>query len=289
MHLLYMPVQFHHLRARYYDADPGPARALVGYHLRQQEIAGLIATETSHPAGFTIPSHAHDLHSFYFVLSGTLTEYADRSRQELDTAALMFTPAGHIHANTFHAAGGRCFLVELTSAWAGHLAAASMVPGEPRLANDGESSRLALRLYREFQGLDAVSPLAAEGLTLEILAALARVGEPSAALPSWLHLVRDLLHDRYAERITLAELARESGVHPAQLVRAFRRRFRHSPGEYQRRIRIDHATRQLATTRRPLASIALAAGFADQAHFCRTIKRHTGLTPAQYRARFAIG
>jgi AraC family transcriptional regulator len=32
-----------------------------------------------------------------------------------------------------------------------------------------------------------------------------------------------------------------------------------------------------------LATVALAAGFADQSHFTRFFKRHTGLTPNAYR------
>jgi AraC family transcriptional regulator len=33
----------------------------------------------------------------------------------------------------------------------------------------------------------------------------------------------------------------------------------------------------------PLAHVALAAGFSDHSHFCRTFKRATGMTPRQYR------
>ena len=70
--------------------------------------------------------------------------------------------------------------------------------------------------------------------------------------------------------------------------RTFRKRFRCTPGEYQRRGRVDHAGRQLATTRRSLADIARDAGFADQAHFSRVFKVHTGLSPARFRATFGV-
>jgi len=288
VHLLCMPTNFRHLRAQYYDADPEPARALPKYHVRQEAAAGLIMTETRHPPRFQLPSHAHDLHSFYFVLGGALTEYSDTRPLPLDTWSLVFTPAGHIHRNAFHAAGGRCFLVELDASWAGPLAAAGPPLHAPMISGEPELPRLALGLHREFREPDPSSTLSMESLALEILAGFAREEAAPTGSPRWLLQARDLLHDRFAERITLAELAGEVGVHPARLARGFRRRYRHTPGEYQRRLRVDHASRQLATTRRPYAAIAQAAGFADQPHFCRMFKRHTGLTPAEFRSRHAI-
>lgn len=283
-HYLGMAVQFRHLRAQYYDADPEPARALPGYHVRQRAAAGLILTETRHPPRFHIPSHAHDLHSFYFVLSGALTEYSDTVPLSLDTWSVVFTPAGHVHRNAFHDAGGRCFLVELES---GRLAGAGLPLHGPLVSNQPDLPRLALGLHREFRDPDPTSTLLMESVALEILAGFARDAGDSVGIPPWLLQARDLLHDRFAERISLAELAGAVGVHPVTLVRSFRRRYRHSPGEYQRRLRVEHASRQLATSRRSCAAIALAAGFADQPHFCRVFKRHTGMTPAEFRSRHA--
>ncbi|WP_231557856.1 helix-turn-helix domain-containing protein, partial [Aeromonas taiwanensis] len=37
----------------------------------------------------------------------------------------------------------------------------------------------------------------------------------------------------------------------------------------------------------PLADVALASGFADQAHFQRQFKRRVAATPGQYRAGLA--
>ena len=286
-----MATQFRHLRAQYYDEDPDRARRLRQYHVREQEIAGLHGTETRHPPLFNIPSHAHDLHSFYFVLDGTLTEFSGRARRELPTGSLVFTPAGDIHRNAFHDAGGRCFLVEFVPAWTRHLEHSGIALEGPLVANGGEVTRLALRLYREFRDTDQVSPLSVEGLALEMLAAWARQAEPvpEGSVPRWLRDARDLVHDRFTERIALAEIAKHVDVHPVHLARSFRKRYRCSLGEYQRRLRVDHAARELTTTLRPLAGIAVAAGFADQAHFCRVFKAHTGLSPARFRATFRVG
>ena len=72
-------------------------------------------------------------------------------------------------------------------------------------------------------------------------------------------------------------------VHPVLLARAFRTYFGTSPGRYLRRLRLDWAAAELLATQRRLADIALQAGFADQSHFTRAFRRHTGLTPGQYR------
>lgn len=51
--------------------------------------------------------------------------------------------------------------------------------------------------------------------------------------------------------------------------------------------RAAHAAQLLATTAQSPAQIGYACGYADQAHFGREFKRHTALTPLQYRAEFS--
>lgn len=285
-----MAATIRQLRSQFYD-DVIPTGRLRQYHLSEQEIAGVFGTETRHPPGFKIPRHAHDLASFYVVLEGGLTEILEHGRRDRETHSVVFTPPGKIHGNAFHEAGGRCFLVEFSRPWTERLAASSIRFEQTVAATDGELTRLATRLYREFRDTDNVSPLAVEGLALEILAGFSRQSAqaPDRCLPSWLRQARKLLHDRFAETLTLGEIAGLVGVHPVSLARTFRKRFRCSVGDYQRRLRVEHASRQLTTTRRPIVEIALAAGFADQAHFSRVFKEYTGLTPARFRSAFHLG
>jgi len=96
--------------------------------------------------------------------------------------------------------------------------------------------------------------------------------------------VRDLLHARFAEHLTLDEIAQAVGIHPDRLCHGFRDRYGCSVGEYVRQLRIEFACRQLATSDAPLVEIALAAGFADQAHLSREYLRLAGATPSRAQA-----
>src|SRR6185503_10527800 len=269
------------------DADAASARHLLQYHVAERGIGGFHSTEPAQPPGFHIPGHFLDLASLYLVLEGSLTESYEHKRRECKSPDVVFTPAGEKHSNLFNTGGGRCFLIELPISFIERLAAAGVRIEHSLHSEGGVLAWLAMRLYREFSRPDAVSQLAIEGLMLEALSELGRWNAPSSIRePLWLRETRDLLHDRFQETMTLDELGRLASVDPAHLARSFRRHYRCTVGEYQRRLRIEYASRQLSETRTSILNIALAAGFADQAHFSRTFRNHTGLAPAKFRSAF---
>jgi AraC-like DNA-binding protein len=102
--------------------------------------------------------------------------------------------------------------------------------------------------------------------------------------PRWLAAARDLLHEHFAEPLSLGDVAKAVNVHPVHLAREFRRWYRCTVGDYTRRVRIDYARDALIRTDVPLVEIAYGAGFSDQSHFTRTFRRLTGMTPAEFRA-----
>jgi AraC family transcriptional regulator len=93
-----------------------------------------------------------------------------------------------------------------------------------------------------------------------------------------------MIRARFAEPLSLSEIAQAVNVHPAHLAREFRRWYRCAVGEYVRRVRVEFARDALLATDAPLFEIAYRAGFADHSHFTRTFKRLTGMTPYEFRA-----
>jgi AraC family transcriptional regulator len=120
---------------------------------------------------------------------------------------------------------------------------------------------------------------------LEVLAECSRrrTGDSERQPPRWLHQVRELLQDRFAENLTHDVVAAAAGIHPVHLARVFRRHCGCTLGDYVRKLRVDFAARQLIATDESLAGIAIAAGFSDQSHFTRTFNGQTGMTPAAFR------
>jgi len=157
---------------------------------------------------------------------------------------------------------------------------------DPIFLNGGAPAWLMMRLANEARETDEASALAAEGLALEILAALSRARSPvsSPRVPRWLTQAKDLLHAQFAKTTTHDHLANAVGVHPVHLASEFRKQFKCTIGEYVRRLRVEHASRELASSKASLVEIALSSGFADQSHFSKVFKRLAGMTPSQFRA-----
>ncbi len=129
------------------------------------------------------------------------------------------------------------------------------------------------------------------GFLGELLAEIFRQcsGDAGRKCPPWLEKARQMAHDRFTERLTLAEIARAVGVHPVHLAREFSRHYRCTVGELIRELRIEYACREISHEGRSLADIALAAGFSDQSNFSRTFKKVTGFTPHRYQRMVCQG
>jgi AraC-like DNA-binding protein len=96
----------------------------------------------------------------------------------------------------------------------------------------------------------------------------------------------DLLVDRVAENVTLAELAAAAGMDRFHFARQFKATFGLPPHAYRLQLRLLTAQRALERGR-PAADVAAATGFFDQSHLHRHFQRRFGLSPARYSAAFS--
>ena len=107
----------------------------------------------------------------------------------------------------------------------------------------------------------------------------------------WLAAVRDpqigqalaILHSHPHRPWTLASLARRLAMSRSTFAARFRELVGEPPQRYFTRLRINAAETRLRTSEDKLSAVAAAAGYESVAAFAKSFKRHTGMTPGEYR------
>ena len=164
--------------------------------------------------------------------------------------------------------------------------------GAPRAARWVVFRDLALRaaLERAHAALAAEPPgdLAIDEAVLHAVAALRPhllPGSPTHERERSEHApvrrARRHLHERWDQRVTLAELAGVAGLSRFELVRRVGQQNGVTPHAFQTNLRVDRA-RGLLAAGVPPAEVAAVCGFADQPHLTRVFKRAVGVTPGRY-------
>ena len=112
------------------------------------------------------------------------------------------------------------------------------------------------------------------------LALQARSDATFASLHGWIaeHLDEDLRVER------LADVA---GMSPRTFARAYLAQTGRTPAKSVELIRLEAACRALEETELPLKRIAAMVGFVSEQNLRRVIQRQFGISPVDYRARFA--
>jgi AraC-like DNA-binding protein len=95
---------------------------------------------------------------------------------------------------------------------------------------------------------------------------------------------KDLADARYAEPITVDDLAAAAGLSRAHFSRVFTRTFGESPHAYLQTRRLERAASLLRYTDRSVADICAMVGLSSVGSFTTTFAKVYGTTPAAYRA-----
>lgn len=91
------------------------------------------------------------------------------------------------------------------------------------------------------------------------------------------------IQEHYTENITLTELAKKYGISIGYLSSLIKENVGLSYSDYVTARRIQKAKELLEDERLSMEQIAEQTGFRDHFYFIKVFKKHTGITPGQYR------
>jgi len=253
---------------------------------RTLDTGSSLITHARFPAGTVIEPHTHDRPIFAVMLSGGFQSAIAHRRLDCQPMCLWTEPAGEVHANYIGRAAANVVIVQPDPALRDLLSPFSRLLEEVNFGRDPVVGSDARRIADEVDDADDLTPLAVDALVVGLFTTATRsviVRHRTAGPPRWLSRTRDLVHERFRDRHSLADLAARAGVHPSHLAREFRVHYGMSVGDYVRRVRCDWAAARLLSTDDSISEIAASAGYSDQSHFTRQCVRFLGVGPARYR------
>ncbi len=91
------------------------------------------------------------------------------------------------------------------------------------------------------------------------------------------------INNNFERDITISDIAKYVFLSSSYFTRAFKEEMGVSPMNYLLSVRIDRAKEMLTDSDLKISDIALSIGFSNQQRFNEIFKKHTGITPLQYR------
>ena len=255
--------------------------------------SGILFEETRHSEEFHMSRHSHEEAHMALLFQGTIENTKRGSTSVISASRLMFMPPEETHTTRYSDRVHAFYIRFMPSWWERLPSRIPLLEEAGQYAND-PPAWLAIQIHRELQKRDDLTPLMLEGLTMELLVAISRSGSDTSdsntsrdrGKPIWLTQAQDYLHAHFRESIAVEAIASTVGVHPGHLMRVFRQQYHCTIGDYVRRLRVQSACRLIQESEHPLSQIALSVGFSDQAHFSRTFKAVTGMTPTVWQSSF---
>jgi AraC-like DNA-binding protein len=171
--------------------------------------------------------------------------------------------------------------------------AAGLHPRDLRSAlSYGRDPRLFAAAASVFEAVESGAPAGhvqtaiarcAAGVVRALSGALRR---PLSHRPASARRIREVLHDRLADDLTLDDVASAVSLSRTHVAHVFQDSFHVGPFEYLMKVRVARARELLASGWRPV-DVAHACGFCDQSHLNRWFSRAVGVTPGAYAAAVA--
>ena len=141
------------------------------------------------------------------------------------------------------------------------------------------AARSTLQLARSIELLCQIHAALAEGTLVPTEGESSLTERDVARIAS----ARRLVDQRWAEKLTIAELSRAAGVNRDKLARGFRDLYGATISEILSERRLSEARRLLLASDLPVATVAYRCSYLNNAAFTRAFTRRFGLPPSEFR------
>jgi len=143
-------------------------------------------------------------------------------------------------------------------------------------------------IFKLREAPDQATALRMMGATIQLVGDLlaAEAEANKSREDEWLMESQQLLGDRRGEQqVSPQHVARKVGLSYESFRKRFAEKLGVSPGQFQKRRRIEHACAAIYQGNLSLKELADELGFCDVFHFSKTFRQVTGETPSEFRQR----
>ncbi|GGZ02046.1 AraC family transcriptional regulator [Pseudoduganella plicata] len=239
--------------------------------------------------------HAHETFSIGLITGGASEYVNGTTRRQVRAGSVVLMNPGDVHAcNPLGDEPWAYRMFYVDCEWLGKLqqdldggASAAFRPYAAAASEDPALHAGLAAMYDTCVDRHA-DPLAKHGAAIAFFTSLHETLRPVAArapapADDQLRRAADYIGAHCMRALKLDEICAAAGLSPSHLIRSFKARYGMTPHAWLVNCRIQLCRRRLKAGE-PIADVALAAGFADQAHLQRAFKLHVAATPGQYRA-----
>jgi len=100
--------------------------------------------------------------------------------------------------------------------------------------------------------------------------------------------IQDFIEKHYRDELYINKLAEKFNMSNRTLIRRFTESTGNTPLEYIQRVRVEAAKRLLEKSKEGIEQVCIKSGYEDFNFFRKVFRRHTGLSPQEYRRRYAF-
>ncbi|WP_137895787.1 helix-turn-helix domain-containing protein [Ramlibacter sp. 2FC] len=261
--------------------------------------------QRSRPYNWEIQPHLHDAFvQILYLTEGSVEVQLDNAKWLARAPCLLLIPAQTVHG--FHFSTDVNGPVVTATQRPLESLAAVLMPElvqtlrKPAVILLDDASRHAEALMPLFLAIERESRMHAIGqvaagmsLITAVLVQIARLGDLMQPTPltvssrktQQIEKFRALVDEHFKKHLAMSAYASQLGITPGQLSRLCREVLGISSLEVINARLVHEAQRDLVYTSVSIKQLAGQLGFADEAYFGRFFRKHTGLSPREFRAR----